>query len=294
MTMSKRCIAILVALIGLGGQVNHAHAGDYVSIEPSRDVSLYYDHAGEGPQVVLFVPGWTMTTRFFKRQLAHYADSKSVRFITYDPRAHGRSTKTLEGANYATHAADLSAFIEALDLKNVILGGWSWGGITVYEYLSKYGDDKLAGVILMDQTPRPLPLDQDSWTDGDSAAAHGFFRSFVTDRIGTMKEFIPWMFTKGVSNSDELWMLTDSMLTPTSVASLLLYDGWMVDHRETIEGIAIPQLHIVRADQQTHAQAYLKAHVPHADSAFKGGHGFFFDHADWFNAQLDAFITELK
>jgi len=243
---------------------------------------------------VLFVPGWTMTTGFFKNQLAHYAESKSVRFITYDPRAHGRSTKTVDGADYATHAADLKAFIDALGLENVVLGGWSWGGVTVYEYLSEYGTDALTGVILMDQTPRPLPLGQDSWTDGSGDAAQKFFRSFVTDRIGAVKEFIPWMFTKGVSKADAAWMLEDSMLTPTTVAALLLYDGWMVDHRETIQSITIPQLHVVRADQRTYAEAYLKTHVPNAEREFLGGHGHFFDHADAFNAKLDAFLGELK
>ena len=146
----------------------------------------------------------------------------------------------------------------------------------------------------MDQTPRPLPLGEGSWTDGSGADAQGFYRSFVTDRIGAVKEFIPWMFTKGVSPADAAWMLEDSMLTPTPVASLLLYDGWMVDHRETIQGIKIPQLHVVRADQQTTADAYLKDHVPHAERTFLGGHGNFYDHADVFNAKIDAFLSGIK
>lgn len=290
----KPCATISFAIIALAVLFNNAHAGDYVSVDSVHDVSLHYEQAGAGPQVVVFVPGWTMTTQFFKHQLAHYTGSKSVRFITYDPRAHGRSTKTVEGANYAAHAADLKAFIDALDLENIVLGGWSWGGVTVYEYLDAYGTDKLAGVILMDQTPRPLPLDEDSWTDGGNDVAHEFFRSFVTDRIGAVKEFIPWMYTKGVSKADAAWMLEDSMLTPTTVASLLLYDGWMVDHRDTIKKVTIPQLHVVRADQQTYAEAYLKTHVPNAQRVFMGGHGQFFDHAESFNAKLDAFLAKLR
>ena len=294
MMLLRHYTAVFVILFGLEVQFTCAHAGEYVSVEPSRDVLLHYEQAGDGPQVILFVPGWTMTTRFFKHQLAHYAESKSVRFITYDPRAHGGSTKTLEGANYATHAADLKAFIDALDLKNVILGGWSWGGVTVYEYLSAYGTDNVAGLIFMDQTPRPLPIDEDSWADGGSDAVHEFFRAFVTDRLSTMKEFIPWMFTKSVSKADAAWMLKDSMLTPTIAASLLLYDGWMVDHRETIQNVTIPQLHVVRADQQTNAGAYLETHVPHAERLFLGGHGHFFDHPDSFNARLDAFVARFR
>jgi pimeloyl-ACP methyl ester carboxylesterase len=101
---------------------DNAIAGGYVTADKANKVEIYYEEAGEG-QPIVFVPGWTMTTRYFKRQLAHYENSKSARFIVFDPRAHGRSTKTLEGVNYIQHARDLKQFIEELGLKDVVMGG---------------------------------------------------------------------------------------------------------------------------------------------------------------------------
>jgi pimeloyl-ACP methyl ester carboxylesterase len=128
---------------------------------------------------VVIVPGWTMTIRYFARQLEHYADSEQVQLIVYDPRAHGRSSKTLEGADYARHARDLRQFIDALELKDVVLAGWSWGGITVYAYLDAFGTENISAAVLIDQTPTPLATGSSPWVDGDRAAVKGFFDAFV-------------------------------------------------------------------------------------------------------------------
>lgn len=282
--------AALVSFVLSGSAI----AGDYVTVDKAQDVSLYYEEAGQGEQVVVFVPGWTLTSKLFKNQLAHFEGSENVRFIAYDPRAHGRSTKTLEGADYGTHAADLKAFIDELGLKNVVLGGWSWGGVTVYEYLAAYGSDNVAGVVLMDQTPHPFPVDENSWTDGGADVALGFFRAFVKDRKATMKDFIPWMFTAGVSDEDAAWVLAETMMTPKIVASQLLYDGYLVDHTKTIAEAKLPQLHFVRAEQAPFAEPFLRENVPAAEMVALGGHGMFYDHAGEFNSALDAFLAKLN
>jgi non-heme chloroperoxidase len=74
----------------------------YVEIEPGVD--LYVEETGAGRPLV-FIPGWTMTTEVFARQVARFA--ADYRVITYDPRCQGRSSKTLHGVNYAQHGRDL-------------------------------------------------------------------------------------------------------------------------------------------------------------------------------------------
>ena len=49
---------------------------------------LYYERRGAGPTIVL-VPGWTITTRFFERQIEVLADSFDV--VTLDLRGAGNS-----------------------------------------------------------------------------------------------------------------------------------------------------------------------------------------------------------
>lgn len=270
-----------------------ALAGEYVTVDKTNKVEIYYEEAGSG-QPVVFVPGWTMTSRYFQRQLAHYAGSKSTRFIVFDPRAHGRSTKTLEGVNYIQHAKDLKQFIEELGLKDVVIGGWSWGGITVYTYLSLFGTDNIKGVVTMDQTPRPLPAGEGSWTDGGADAVKGFFDAMVSDRKATVTDFIPWMFTNPITEKEKQWMLAETMMTPDIVATQLLYDGWMFDHNQTVKKTNIPQLYFVREENGAPAKAFLSKSSPNADIVVMGGHGMFYDHAQAFNKALDVFLDKLK
>lgn len=280
-------LALLLGVSSLAG------AGDYVHVSGAGGAELYYESAGQGRPVVI-VPGWTMTTRYFARQLEHYADSEQVRLIVYDPRAHGRSSKTLEGADYARHARDLRQFIDALELKDVVLAGWSWGGITVYAYLDAFGTENISAAVLIDQTPTPLATGASPWVDGDRAAVKGFFDAFVSDRRATVGEFIPWMYTEEITPAEADWMLAETMLTPTIVASQLLYDGWMGDWTATVEAIEVPMLHVVREENGAVAREYLEQHAPEADIAVMGSHGMFWDHAEDFNRALDEFLENLE
>jgi non-heme chloroperoxidase len=48
--------------------------------------------------------------------------------ITHDRRGHGRSSQPWDGNDMDHYADDLAQLIEALDLKNIILAGFSTGG----------------------------------------------------------------------------------------------------------------------------------------------------------------------
>lgn len=80
---------------------------------PLTDLSLRYQQAGNGPQTNVFIPGWTASSRMFKRQLTHFEGSTRFRAIAYGPRGQGLSTKTWEGHTYQQHGRDLAAFMES-------------------------------------------------------------------------------------------------------------------------------------------------------------------------------------
>lgn len=84
---------------------------------------MRYRTAGCGSTPVIFVPGWTMSCEVYEHQLAHFADSSDYLALSYDPRAHGRSTQTPSGHYYEQHARDLRALITALRLHRIVLVG---------------------------------------------------------------------------------------------------------------------------------------------------------------------------
>jgi non-heme chloroperoxidase len=114
-------VSIALALLMSSGTTGFA--GQYVRV--SADLELYYDE--------IFVTGWTGTNEsFIPYQLSHFSQKYHV--IAYDPRSHGRSSKTLQGNTYAQHGQDLHAFMDALKLKDAVVVGWSYGCEDVYGY----------------------------------------------------------------------------------------------------------------------------------------------------------------
>lgn len=86
---------------------------------------LYYEEHGEG-QPIVFLHGATAGLRYFESQLTGL--SNEFRAIAVDFRGHGRSEKTEVGHTIGQYARDVQAFVEHLELDQVVLAGWSMGG----------------------------------------------------------------------------------------------------------------------------------------------------------------------
>ena len=75
------------------------------------------------------------------------------RVIAHDRRGHGRSTQTWNGNDMDTYADDLAALIEALDLQDVTLVGYSTGGGEVARYIGRHGTGRVAKAVLVSAVP---------------------------------------------------------------------------------------------------------------------------------------------
>ena len=113
-----------------------------VGQENSAPIDLYYEDQGSG-QPVLLIHGYPLDGSSWERQTRELLDL-GCRVITYDRRGFGRSSKVATGYDYDTFAADLNAVLEALDLDDVILVGFSMGTGELARYTSKYGSDRVA------------------------------------------------------------------------------------------------------------------------------------------------------
>ena len=105
-----------------------------------------------GPRsAALFVHGWCMSGQVWQLQQA-LADQ--YRVVTFDLRGHGRSTVPAGGMEgFAGYGSDLVDLMEALDLQNTVLVGWSLGAqvlLTAFKELAA----RVAGIVLVGATPR--------------------------------------------------------------------------------------------------------------------------------------------
>jgi non-heme chloroperoxidase len=83
--------------------------------------------------------------------------SHGFRCVAHDRRGHGRSSQPWHGNEMNTYADDLAELIEALDLSQVALVGFSTGGGEVARYIGRHGTARVAKAALVSSVP-PLML----------------------------------------------------------------------------------------------------------------------------------------
>lgn len=129
------------------------------TITTKDGTSIYYKDWGKG-QPVVFSHGWPLTADSWESQM-FFLSNKGYRTIAHDRRGHGRSSQPWDGNEMDTYSDDLAELIEHLDLKDVILVGFSTGGGEVTRYVGRHGTKRIAKVILVGAVP-PLMLKMDA------------------------------------------------------------------------------------------------------------------------------------
>ena len=120
---------------------------------------LYYKDWGKG-QPVVFCHGWPLNSDSWEAQML-FLGSNGYRCIAHDRRGHGRSGQPWSGNNMDTYADDLLELIETLDLKDIVLVGFSAGGGEIARYIGRHGTKRVAKAALISAVP-PLMLQTDA------------------------------------------------------------------------------------------------------------------------------------
>src|SRR5690606_40859280 len=121
--------------------------GSYVTT--SDGVQLYVKDWGpkNGP-VVTFSHGWPLNSDSWESQMLFLA-GQGYRVIAHDRRGHGRSSQPWDGNDMDHYADDLAAVINALDLRDVTLVGFSTGGGEVARYIGRHGTSRVKKAVLV-------------------------------------------------------------------------------------------------------------------------------------------------
>jgi len=113
--------------------------------------TIYFKDWGSGRPVV-FSHGWPLSSDSWESQMLFLA-GRGFRCIAHDRRGHGRSSQPWEGNEMDTYADDLAQLIEELELRDVVLVGFSTGGGEVSRYIGRHGTRRVAKAALISAVP---------------------------------------------------------------------------------------------------------------------------------------------
>ncbi|WP_051712002.1 alpha/beta fold hydrolase [Streptomyces sp. NRRL S-350] len=271
-----------------------------VGEENADTVDLYYEDHGSGRPVVL-IHGWPLNGASWEKQEAALL-AAGHRVITYDRRGFGASDKPASGYDYDTFAADLHAVLSRLDLRDVILVGFSMGTGEVVRYLGGYGSERISGAVMLGVVP-PFPARTDAHPDGLVGSALREVRGAVrADRpafvAGFLADFYGVDVLGGERVSDQVVQYSwDIGVAASAEAPLVRAPARLTDFRADLARIDVPVL-VVHGDADRTLPLSSTA-VPLCRSVadarlvvLRGApHGLIWTHADEVNEELLAFVA---
>jgi non-heme chloroperoxidase len=270
-----------------------------VGTENSTDIELYYEDHGTGQPVVL-IHGYPLDGSSWEKQTAALLEA-GHRVITYDRRGFGHSSKVTTGYDYDIFAADLKTVLDTLDLRDVVLVGFSMGTGEVGRYLGTYGSERVAKAVFLGAL-EPYLLQADDNPEGvPQSVFDGLFAAVQGDRYAFFTQFFAGFF-----NTDELLgnRLSQEALDANQQlaynasphASVWAQPTWLTDFRGDIEKIDVPALIVhgtadnilpIDATGRRFAQALPTATYVEIDGA---PHGMLWTHAEEVNTVLLDFL----
>ena len=132
-------------------------------VKTKDGVNIYYkDWGPKDAQPIHFHHGWPLSSDDWDTQMIFFLQN-GFRVVAHDRRGHGRSSQVADGHDMDHYAADASAVVEHLDLKNAVHIGHSTGGGEVARYVAKYGEPqgRVAKAVLVSAVP-PIMLKTES------------------------------------------------------------------------------------------------------------------------------------
>lgn len=152
----------------------------YVTTEDGVQI-FYKDWGPKTAQPLVFHHGWPLSADDWDAQLLFFL-AQGYRVVAHDRRGHGRSSQVSDGHDMDHYAADASAVVEHLDLKNAVHIGHSTGGGQVARYVAKHGQPqgRVAKAVLISAVP-PLMVKTESNPGGTPVEVFDGFRKALAD-----------------------------------------------------------------------------------------------------------------
>ncbi len=259
-------------------------------------VRLHYEEKGHGRPLVL-IHGWTFSGRFFHRNVDALAEH--FRVVTLDLRGHGDSEKPDHGYRVPRLARDLFDLLEALDLEDATVLGWSLGCPVIWSYLELFGVHRLAGAVFVQQSPRQYyALD---WKFAHASCYDDASLAYTQAQVElNAAEFDRQQLqaitaTEPTDEERELF-LSEMAKSPPEARNAIMADHTRHDWRDLLPRIRLPSLVLVACRDGVfpwQGPAHVGEAIPNAETVFfeQSSHALFLDEPEKFNETVTRFFN---
>ena len=258
-------------------------------------VSVEMSGAEDAPRII-FIHGVLQSRLCWKLQMNDPRFS-GYRRVAYDLRGHGASDKPDIAELYQgseVWAQELAAVIENSGTQPPILVGWSFGGKIMLDYISQYGADGLAGMVMVDAPSRTGPGNRNEVSArllGEAMSDD--LKTMVAGRIA----FFDMCFVRQPDAQTYKECLATNFLMPTSVLRAL--GGKPVQHDDTLKAFHLPAMVVQGDEDELITKDKGKLHAELISGAryveYAGvGHSPFLEVPDDFNADLFEFVERVR
>ncbi len=162
------------ALSASPASVRQVSAAAAVRRLPVLDSFITYREQGDGPPLVL-IHGNPLSSRVWHGVMPELAQRS--RCLAPDLIGMGDSGKPDIGYVYADHARYFDAWLDALQLEQVVLVGYDWGGVLAMDWAVRH-PERIRGLVVFETFLRPL-----QWSEWSPQGAE-LFRAIRTPGVG--------------------------------------------------------------------------------------------------------------
>lgn len=265
----------------------------------TQNIDIFFEDYGHGQPVIL-IHGWPLSHRAWEQQIWAIAEA-GYRCIAYDRRGFGNSSAPFRSYDYSSLASDLNAIITQLELKDVVLVGFSMGGGEVVRYCTDYGTDNIAKTALISSII-PLVAKKDDNPNGvPKEDLNGIMKALQDDRVGFLEDFHKNFYNYSEDNETVSkahlhydWTIA-SHASP--IATIQAAKAWAeTDFRPDLKNVDVPTL-IVHGDEdnivpkETSGDQAAESISNNTYEVIKNGpHGLNITHKDELNETLLKFL----
>jgi pimeloyl-ACP methyl ester carboxylesterase len=256
----------------------------------SDEVQIAFNQKGKGKPAIIFVHGWTNPKEIWEDQIEHF--SQKYKVVAVDLAGSGESGNNRRDWTITAFADDVVSVVDKLNLKSVVLVGFSMGAPVVVEAANKLSE-KTIGVVIVDAIHDPeVKFSPQVITFMDSV-----MMNLVTNM--TNENLVTMGFYK---NNHESSFNRIQKLYPENISkvgwneSLLGNFKWInTKCTSSLESLKVPLIAINSDLQPTKVESF-KKYVP----SFKAkimtdvGHLLFWDNPEQFNKLLEESIQEFR